>query len=120
MEYTNEQIIENRRIWEKALESGKYKKGKGRLRSENDEYCCLGVACELFGNEDVRLLYGRYLYGGYAAILTTKVVNALGLYGHDGYGKDCNTTLAGINDESDSFKPVIEAIKTGNYYKKLD
>lgn len=42
-----------------ALESGKYKKTKGRLRRPNpddpslinDEFCCLGVACDIFGPE---------------------------------------------------------------------
>jgi hypothetical protein len=31
-----------------ALRSGKYKQGHGRLR-EGDEYCCLGVACDISG-----------------------------------------------------------------------
>lgn len=31
-----------------TLESGKYKKGKGHLKS-GDYYCCLGVACDISG-----------------------------------------------------------------------
>jgi hypothetical protein len=30
-----------------ALESGEYKQGNFRLRA-NDEYCCLGVACDIY------------------------------------------------------------------------
>jgi hypothetical protein len=29
------------------LESDWYKQGKGYLRNENDEFCCLGVACNV-------------------------------------------------------------------------
>lgn len=36
----------NAELWVKALESGDYKQGKGRLCNEN-KYCCLGVACEV-------------------------------------------------------------------------
>lgn len=34
--------------WVQALESGKYQQGEGRL-CKDDKYCCLGVACEVFG-----------------------------------------------------------------------
>ena len=36
--------------WIKALESGKFKKVVGQLKSDYDHkprYCCLGVACEI-------------------------------------------------------------------------
>ena len=34
--------------WVKALRSGKYKQGFGKLKSEaSGRYCCLGVACHL-------------------------------------------------------------------------
>ena len=29
-----------------ALRSGNYKQGRGALRTEDDEYCCLGVMCD--------------------------------------------------------------------------
>lgn len=34
-------------VWVKALRSGKYKQTKGTLQN-NQGYCCLGVACDLF------------------------------------------------------------------------
>lgn len=37
--------------WVSALRSGEYKKGKGRLRSTNNGYCCLGVLTELYLKE---------------------------------------------------------------------
>jgi hypothetical protein len=36
--------------WTAALRSGKYKQRTGTLRY-GDQYCCLGVACELLGLE---------------------------------------------------------------------
>lgn len=123
MEYTSEQIIENRRIWEKALESGDYEKGTSVLRSKDDKYCCLGVACELFDNENTVIIDDSYyVYGEsqYGAFATENVVAALGLYSINACIRDGEKSLSTINDLNDSFQPVIDAIKTGNYYKKLD
>ena len=36
-----------RDAWADALESGRYRQGRGLLRSVKGEYCCLGVLCEL-------------------------------------------------------------------------
>jgi len=41
------------KLWIKALRSGKYKQGQTVLRNEKDEYCCLGVLCDLY-NQDCR------------------------------------------------------------------
>lgn len=44
---------EVRQEWVKELRSGKYKQGKRRLRSAQDEYCCLGVLCEMAVNHKI-------------------------------------------------------------------
>lgn len=39
-----------KKLWIKALRSGKYKQGRGHLKSNEEGvsyYCCLGVLCEL-------------------------------------------------------------------------
>lgn len=33
--------------WIKALRSGEYKQGRQRLRSSKEEFCCLGVLCDI-------------------------------------------------------------------------
>ena len=33
--------------WVNALRSGKYSRGVGQLRDEEDNFCCLGVLCNL-------------------------------------------------------------------------
>lgn len=37
--------------WVAALRSGKYKQGEGFLRKGENEFCCLGVLCDI--NQDV-------------------------------------------------------------------
>lgn len=32
--------------WRDELRSGKYKQGRGQLRNNTDDFCCLGVLCE--------------------------------------------------------------------------
>jgi len=39
---------ELRERWFQALESGKYKQGRGKLRQEGSEFCCLGVLCDIY------------------------------------------------------------------------
>jgi len=39
--------LEIKKMWVEALRSGKFKQGTKVLRSINDEFCCLGVLCEL-------------------------------------------------------------------------
>lgn len=42
-----------RQKWIDALRSGEYKQGKGRLRNSENEFCCLGVLCDLAAKEGV-------------------------------------------------------------------
>lgn len=39
--------IKRLKEWVAALKSGKYIQGKGYLRSGDNKYCCLGVACDI-------------------------------------------------------------------------
>lgn len=38
--------------WVKALKSGKYKQGRSKLRNLNNEFCCIGVLCDLYLKEN--------------------------------------------------------------------
>lgn len=40
---------ELKKKWVEALRSGRYKQGTEMLRSLDDEFCCLGVLCEVAG-----------------------------------------------------------------------
>lgn len=37
--------------WLDALRSGNYKQGKGYLKDNKDEFCCLGVLCDLYAKK---------------------------------------------------------------------
>ena len=45
--WSPEQTKANRELWVDALRSGKYTQTKRHL-SDNDGFCCLGVACDIF------------------------------------------------------------------------
>lgn len=75
-----------KQLWIDALRSGKYKQGSGQLR-DGDEYCCLGVLCEVYRNrtkhgkwEDGRFVVGKFdeLY-----VLPPPVYKWAGLDGND-------------------------------------
>ncbi len=40
-----------KKLWLKALRSGKYKQAKNVLKSSNGGFCCLGVLCDLHAKE---------------------------------------------------------------------
>ena len=44
---------EVKKKWLEALRSGKYKQGRWALRNGDNEYCCLGVLCEVARREGV-------------------------------------------------------------------
>lgn len=107
-----------------ALESGQYKKGKRCLRTKNDEYCCLGVACDLFSKK------GKGSWGAILEDIANDEMIEMYEYrsgelyeSHNGYPPlslrremgfqdgDFMHRLANINDENDTFAPVVEAIK---------
>lgn len=78
-------------LWIKALESDEFKQGEGRLRSFGDEYCCLGVACEIAkpylpkiagwrkGN-DMYLFRGEKTDDPEGVFLPSRVAALLGVY----------------------------------------
>ncbi|MGI0012336.1 MAG: hypothetical protein ACREBU_02675 [Nitrososphaera sp.] len=44
--------------WAEALESGRYLQGTGALRPKTDQYCCLGVWCDLVDGTAWQAIYG--------------------------------------------------------------
>lgn len=80
-------------LWVKALRSGKYKQGRGALRNTNNEFCCLGVLCDVARKEGVigrpkkMKDEGLYAYGpiGNSGVLPTVVKEWAGLTGVNPY-----------------------------------
>lgn len=106
-------LNENARLWVKALRSGEYKQGKHRLRI-GEEYCCLGVACDLFQKAGGALTVrsGRfYTYNNESMVLPNTVQEWLGLTGRAGqYNKGYE--LSHDNDTGKSFAEIADIIES--------
>lgn len=108
--------------WIEALESGKYKKGKAKLRRVDGSYCCLGVLCEVANPDaDPKALWRPIAENSDAAcayyhasqLAATEYIpndDAAKWFG-DSLGEDTQESLARINDNNEDFKQVIKYIK---------
>ena len=96
------------RKWLKALESGKYRRGRMRL-FDKGKYCCLGVACVVMGVERERNEYGDVKFDGNDDVLSRRLFRRIGLRGNAGYFKDGKLEDAGDSEclaemnDSDNF-----------------
>jgi hypothetical protein len=93
--------------WIDALLSGKYRQGVGKLRTETNEYCCLGVLCDISGAGEWQKRDKGWYYvvseSADNALLPTGIADELrdGMQSHLSYR----------NDQGDSFKQIVEFIK---------
>jgi hypothetical protein len=115
--------------WVSALRSGKYKQGNGALRNIKDEFCCLGVLCDIVAPEkwelnNKTLLYGidnksKYLE---TAVLFSEIreltgveLTCVGEYGEfEGsvsYNNIDHDNLVSLNDEGMSFEEIANVIE---------
>lgn len=111
--------------WVKALRSGDYKQGQNVLRNKNDEFCCLGVLCDLAVKEGVigepsrKPGFDYYFYNGDddwggTKVLTLPVMEWAGLSDDNPdvrlvrLGK---TSLAELNDENWTFQRIADVIE---------
>lgn len=106
---------EVKELWVAALESGKYKQGRGVLRDDQQQFCCLGVLADLHRKETG----GRWkvqsrgddsrAYLGSTGVLPQEVMDWAEL-------KDDNPTagslsLAEHNDNGNSFAKIASIIR---------
>jgi hypothetical protein len=108
----------NKKIKEKwliALKSGKYEKGKKYLLDDS-KYCCLGVLCDIYATEHKLNIdnISTLSHNNENEVLCDNVKNWAGLLSRSpGFLNEykINETLAEINDNSETFKEVIETIE---------
>lgn len=115
---------EVRKLWVEALESGKYKQGKMRLKRTDageDRYCCLGVLCDLAAKHGIcdesREDYaGNWVFDYKTYTPPTSVLNWIGLASDSGVFRTDDDvrprSLTSTNDKSSDFSKVIEIIKS--------
>lgn len=109
---------ENAKQWVAALRSGEFKQGAGRLRKA-ENYCCLGVACELYRRQDpaghqwTEVLKEVFNFMDKADSLPEPVRLWLGLTQPSGaYTADISISLAGKNDEGVTFTELADLIES--------
>ena len=109
--------------WVKALRSDKYVQGDGALRQRNeeefggpDEFCCLGVLCDLVEPErwSKRAYLGRVNFGEKPSGEDT--FNNRGLPSQDfleqvGLEPNLAIALAELNDDGKSFSKIADYIE---------
>lgn len=106
-------------IWTDALRSGKYKQGTKQLRSADNEFCCLGVLCDLHrqhtgGPEwmfDVAV--GRTCYLRNSMFLPKEVMDWSGLKSVSGLYmlNDVSYELTHDNDNGKTFEEIADIIE---------
>lgn len=100
--------------WLKALRSGRYTQGFGCLRKKEDgldEFCCLGVLCDISGigawkNEEVRgAVYYEALGDARRNVLPDSVQAAVGI------SQNFMSELVALNDSGATFNTIAEQIE---------
>ena len=116
---------DNVKKWIEALRSGKYGQTKGKLRNyEENEFCCLGVACDVFAKETgqgywsaggVFHINGDY-YESNDNVLPKTVMEWLGLRNPSGTFNEYTPrgnkrNLAMMNDHGGTFENIAKLLE---------
>jgi len=113
----------------KALRSGEYHQGRGCLVTDEDYFCCLGVACNLSKVEldwVYRPAYRCWVIGGEEVQLPTQIQKEYGFYDDSGSRRDDEklviggksyNNLAEANDDRVPFSDIADYIEKN--YKEL-
>ncbi len=116
---TEAQQRKNAKKWIKALRSGKYKQGKQTLK-RNDEFCCLGVACEIFKDElDLHIEEAKtdrgdviIYYNNKAGSLPNEVRKHIGLRYSAGATDNLSLRhLSSMNDSGKTFDEIADHLE---------
>jgi hypothetical protein len=99
--------------WVDALRSGEYQQGQYCLRTDN-EFCCLGVLCDLYGKEnnvEWNLVNddGNYEFQEQPELLPLFVVEWAGVENDN--PEICETSLAELNDGESTFNEIADLIE---------
>lgn len=120
-----------KKLWVKALKSGKYKQAKNYLCT-GDKHCCLGVLCELYNKEmkkNNKKTLGKLLidvetnrrpkkvvqFGKDVSVLPKAVQKWAGMKTAVGYLPN-HRHLADLNDCGVKFKEIAEIIEINGSY----
>ena len=98
--------------WIEELRSGKYKQGKKYLNVNNEEFCCLGVLCEVLKKKiplDINKISYQDLtliaYNQHSSTLPHSISRQFDIY------SVMQGTLTFMNDRGDSFSEIADYIE---------
>lgn len=105
-----------------ALRSGKYSQGKDRLVDDNDNFCCLGVACNISKSnlEWTQDGLGNWKIGGEYEVLPPTIQAEYGFCNDNGVRKNLDdiiiegelySSLADANDAGCTFEQIADYIE---------
>lgn len=107
-------------LWTAALRSGEYKQGAGKLRNREDEFCCLGVLCDLQSKSGQPVAEWKetdwaesVTFGGCSGVPPSDVVEwaAENYIGQDrSFAINYSTNLTSMNDSGISFAEIADII----------
>ena len=105
--------------WVKALRSGEYSQGTGNLVDEQDNFCCLGVLCNLAPQSTGEWTTNSLKMWGFSGdmfntgILPTTVMNWAGMRSYNGLIPSFPHTysLSGLNDCGKTFAEIADIIE---------
>ena len=112
---------DNAKAWVAALRSGEFKQAKQSLHLKDevagDSFCCLGVACKMFDDDNPGALrisrnHGTMEYDSWGSILPYAVQQWLGLGDTTGGFDRGNKSLASQNDSGKSFAEIADIIES--------
>jgi hypothetical protein len=109
---TNKMNSQVKQLWVEALRSGLYKQGIGVLRNTENEYCCLGVLCDIYDDQG----WGQpndymYPYFGSEGFLPLKVQEWAGITNEGQLISAEDHTLVHFNDTGSSFTEIADFIE---------
>lgn len=115
---------EVKKLWVEALRSGDYLQGRLSLRNEKNEYCCMGVLCDIYlqehpkvpGSPETNWEYkdeiDKYQIDGEGNYLPEEVMKWAGLESKDPQCRE--THLSYMNDmRKYTFKQIADQIEIG-------
>ena len=103
------------KLWIEALRSGAYKQGFGYLRNEKNEFCCLGVLCNLHAQAHPKIAQQQvdpYRYLDCASVLPHEVKEWAGMQSPDGYVRGANSLVQQNDARQESFKSISDFIES--------
>lgn len=110
---------EVKKLWIDALTSGEYKQGKEALRNTSDEYCCLGVLCDIYAKVKGEDLWKKknesceiYMFDKHVGTLPHAVSEWAEVSGGGSF--TCNgvtQSLVTLNDYGTPFKQIAKIIE---------